>query len=369
MSYIFHSRKGIDNDNWFPHLDFFTVDLNEEYAALFGGVLEDQTKFIEHCIRAILKLYRDPPAKIVIVGHSIGGKIAQKLLTNPDTASLINTIVALATPMEPVLNWDEHINSFYQTVDEYWMENRLITDHENNTCCKRSQTEAATQKHPLLLDDKLLITIGGGNRDLLVRSGLTDSKFSDIHVMTTAIPKVWVEADHLCIVWCLQLVLVLNRFLYSIIIPSNYKDAHSGKGLNFIESKTVRLEKAEHFFLGSQMSSDEISKKRILASPTDSDWIEDNRRIFTETFKTGIKRPRIQMLRLVDNALYHSAHIDVINKKSGDWIFGCEAIETTGTSRYCSQATPIRDHLSWKIPSNLKVDSYPSILCSNSRTF
>jgi GPI inositol-deacylase len=67
-------RKGIDNE-WFQHLDYFAVDLNEEYSALFGGVLEDQTEFIEHAIRAILKLYErlpHAPKKIVIIGHSIG---------------------------------------------------------------------------------------------------------------------------------------------------------------------------------------------------------------------------------------------------------------------------------------------------------
>lgn len=193
-------RKGIDND-WFQHLDYFAVDLNEEYSALFGGVLEDQTRFIEHCIRAILKLYQrlpNPPNQIVIVGHSIGGKIAQKLLSSPDTAQLINTVIALASPMDrPVLNWDLHIDSFYQSIDEYWSENRQIFEPLNNSCGGSHRRVALNHKESRILDDKLLITIGGGNRDLLVHSGLTDSKFSDLHVMTTTIPKVWVEADHL----------------------------------------------------------------------------------------------------------------------------------------------------------------------------
>lgn len=193
-------RKGIDND-WFHHLDYFAVDLNEEYSALFGGVLEDQTRFIEHCIRAILKLYQrlpNPPSQIVIVGHSIGGKIAQKLLSSPDTAHLINTVIALASPMDkPVLNWDHLIDSFYNSIDEYWTENRQILEPLNNSCGMTQRRAALNRKESKILDDKLLITIGGGNRDLLVHSGLTDSKFSDLHVMSTAIPKVWVEADHL----------------------------------------------------------------------------------------------------------------------------------------------------------------------------
>lgn len=192
-------RKGIDND-WFHHLDYFAVDLNEEYSALFGGVLEDQTRYIEHCIRAILKLYQrlpNPPKQIVIVGHSIGGKIAQKLLASPETAHLVNTVIVLASPMDkPVLNWDHLIDSFYNSIDEYWTENRQILDPLNNSCGIQRRA-ALNRKESRILDDKLLITIGGGNRDLLVHSGLTDSKFSDLHVMTTNIPKVYVEADHL----------------------------------------------------------------------------------------------------------------------------------------------------------------------------
>ena len=35
--------------------------------------------------------------------------------------------------------------------------------------------------------------------------------------VTTAIPGVWVSADHRCIVWCKQLVLTLNRDLFDIV--------------------------------------------------------------------------------------------------------------------------------------------------------
>lgn len=347
-------RKGIDND-WFQHLDYFAVDLNEEYSALFGGVLEDQTQFIEHCIRAILKLYRrlpNPPNQIVIVGHSIGGKIAQKLLSNPDTAQLINTVIALASPMDkPVINVDHHIDSFYESIDSYWMENRQILE-SNNSCGLKQRREALSRTETRILDDKLLITIGGGNRDLMVHSGLTDSKFSDLHTMTTSIPKVWVEADHLCIVWCLQLVLVVNRFLYSIIAPTNYKGPTS-RGLSFIDDKAVRLAKAEQHFLGLPMIKDDTSTQQKMESPDDSDWIEDNRKIFTQKYKTGINRTRIQMIRMFDSVLHHTLHVDVINQETDEWVFGCEAIETTGKSRFCSRASSVSKQFITKVPSEL----------------
>lgn len=348
-------RKGIDND-WFQHLDYFAVDLNAEYSALFGGVLDQQTLFIEHCIRAILKLYErvpNPPSQITIVGHSIGGKLAQKLLSSPDTAHLINTVIALASPMDkPVLNYDLHIDSFYKSIDSYWLENRQLHETTNNSCTVRRPRSPYNKKESKMLDDKLLITIGGGNRDLLVHSGLTDSKFSDLHVMTTGIPKVWVEADHLCIVWCHQLVLVVNRFLYSIIAPPKYKGPTS-KGLSFINDKAIRLAKAEHHFLGLLTTKGEDKNSKRLESPANADWIEDNRRIFTEKFEAGINRTRVQMIRLTDNILYHSVRVDVINLETYDWIFGCEAIDTTGKSRYCVRGSPIPKHYVERVPSEL----------------
>ena len=57
----------------------------------------------------------------------------------------------------------------------------------------------------------------------------------------------WLSTDHLCAVWCLQLVLVVNRFLYSIIEPTKQKGTAS-LGQMFIEDKMKRLEKAEYIF-------------------------------------------------------------------------------------------------------------------------
>lgn len=344
-------RKGIDND-WFYHLDYFTVDLNEEYSALFGGVLEDQSKFIEHSIRAILKLYKrlpHPPKQIVIIAHSIGGKLAQKVLTNPETAKLVSAVITLASPMDkPVVTWDVHIKNFYESIDNYWTENRFVGPKQNNSCGMRKK-KIVDQNTAKILDDKLLITIGGGNKDLLVHSGLTDSKFSDLHVMSSEMSKVWLESDHLCVVWCLQLVLVVNRFLYSIIAPTKYSSTKS-KGLSFIDDKSLMLAKAEQHFL-SLKSTKNMKNSWKMESPDDSEWFEDNRRIFTEKFKNGLNKTRIQMIRLVDNALYNSLRVEAYNLDTDDWIFGCEAVETTRESRFCSQASPISKNFITKIPS------------------
>lgn len=62
-----------DDDDVYSLL-LFTVDLNEEYSGLFGGVLEAQSLFVNHSIHTILNLYDKNtahPKSIVLIGHSI----------------------------------------------------------------------------------------------------------------------------------------------------------------------------------------------------------------------------------------------------------------------------------------------------------
>lgn len=228
-------RKGISN-NWGTHLDYFAIDLNEEYSALYGGVLEEQTEFVARAIDTVLGLYGDlknRPRQVVLIGHSIGGKIGQALLTHPEVAGAINSIICLASPMDrPAINLDMHIHKFYRNVDEKWELNR-----SNGTVAEESKA----------WDDKLLVTIGGGSRDIQVHSGLTSSRFSDVHAQTTSMPHVWLTTDHQCSAWCKELILVVNRFLYSIIKPV-HKSLASGEGHQFVVDKRERLAKAKYYF-------------------------------------------------------------------------------------------------------------------------
>jgi glycosylphosphatidylinositol deacylase len=139
-----------------------------------------------------LKLYKNQPnrpKKLVLIGHSIGGKIAQSLLTLETTRSQINTVIVLASPMDkPVLALDSEMYYYYQNVNNFWMENRhhiVIPSNRTNNCIKKDEEFEGNSKK---LDEKLLITVGGGSRDLMVSSGLTDSKFSNVHVLTESIP-------------------------------------------------------------------------------------------------------------------------------------------------------------------------------------
>lgn len=68
-------RKALNSRSSF-YMDFFSVDLNEEYSAIYGGALEPQTEFVRQSILRILELYKgnkgnNKPTSVVLVGHSM----------------------------------------------------------------------------------------------------------------------------------------------------------------------------------------------------------------------------------------------------------------------------------------------------------
>ncbi|XP_055681996.1 GPI inositol-deacylase [Lutzomyia longipalpis] len=347
-------RKGLDN-NWAHHLDYFTVDLNEEYSALFGGVLEEQTEFVGQCIKEILNLYSrlpNRPRSITIVGHSMGGTIAYALLRNTEVAPLIGTIIALSAPLDkPVINFDVFINAFYRSIREKMQESRqvrLIGNH-TNTCCANKVSRAPQNLPPKGFDDKLLISIGGGSRDIIVHAGHSDSIYSDIHAMSTSIPLVWLTTDHLCAVWCLQSVLVLNRFLYSTIRPVKGREAY-GKGHQFIDDKEEKLAKALHYFTNKSPAEKHHKEVILVSGDKVGEWIEDSRRVFTHQFKNGLNTTRFQMIRLIDLPQYQLLNVEAINLADKDWVFGCAALDVLKTMRYCAKAVSITEYAE-KLPS------------------
>ncbi|XP_039448398.1 GPI inositol-deacylase isoform X2 [Culex pipiens pallens] len=117
-------------------------------------------------------------------------------------------------------------------------------------------------------------------------------------LMTHNIPNVWQSADHLCVVWCLQFVLVVNRFLHSII------DLDKKSNSKFIANKEIRLTKAYQFFMGGPSSGAEQLSTLTNNMIDEEDWIEDIRRNFQHKFDTGLPKTRVQMIRLDPNPLY-----------------------------------------------------------------
>ncbi|ESP03848.1 hypothetical protein LOTGIDRAFT_110439 [Lottia gigantea] len=82
--------------------NYFSIDFNEEFSGLYGGVLKDQTEFVNECIKKILSFYKSsksPPSSVILVGHSMGGVIARALFTLSEfNINHVNTIITQSTP-------------------------------------------------------------------------------------------------------------------------------------------------------------------------------------------------------------------------------------------------------------------------------
>lgn len=191
-------RKAHENYQSGIHMDYYTIDFDEELSALYGGYMYHQKSFLKHCIRTILSLYRRQPASpIVLIGHSMGGKLAQSVLTDPEIGQHINVIISISTPLDqPVLNLDAHLGQFYLDTHEQLARTRTVTKPTNQTnVCQSlhqkqlSEERMASQELTPKLDNVLLISTGGGNRDLLVHAGLTNSQFNDLHAMVSQLKR------------------------------------------------------------------------------------------------------------------------------------------------------------------------------------
>lgn len=82
-------RKSVEESEYKTHFDYFSVDFNEEIAALYGGSLARQAEYVSTCVDHILnKLYdgrkQGAPKSVILVGHSIGGLIAKSLFAHSD---------------------------------------------------------------------------------------------------------------------------------------------------------------------------------------------------------------------------------------------------------------------------------------------
>lgn len=93
----------------------------------------------------------------------------------------MNTIITQATPhIRPVVNIDKKMSDYYEKVNNYW----LTRNHTG-------------------LDHVVLVSLYGGVRDFLVRSGLANvnewrNKSGAIILSdyTVSMPYVWRSADH-----------------------------------------------------------------------------------------------------------------------------------------------------------------------------
>ncbi len=311
-------RKAMELSGYRTHFDYFSVDFNEEFSALYGGSLSAQSEFVSLSIDHILSLYpqEQGPKSVVLVGHSIGGLVAKFLLASPDFGvSKVNTLITLATPHEPVVVMDKYTRDFYDTIEARWN----ATRHTR-------------------LEDVTLVSIGGGERDIQVslkellkfasyvrssfqvRSGLTSSDFADVHVTTTAVPGVWVSTDHRCIAWCKQLVLTINRALFDCI------DHTTGQ---VTQDETLRKDIFKYHLTernGELTQYVPSSKRHPTTTEFDKDgfWSDSLKRQFLFERAKVSENSHI-MIRIHDDSKHRNVAVLAENFLHDNWIFGCKA--------------------------------------------
>ncbi|KAL1915161.1 uncharacterized protein VTP21DRAFT_7642 [Calcarisporiella thermophila] len=198
------------------NLDFFTVDFNEELSALHGQSLLEQAEYLNDAVQYILSLYpqsraRSPlfppqslpdPTSVLIIGHSMGGIVARAMfLMSNYQHGTINTILTMSTPhVLPPATFDQAISDIYREITQYW------------------RTGYATGA----MLDVVLVSVVGGNLDEIVASDTAviedlvpaENGFT---VFTSGVPRVWLGTDHLCILWCNQLVRVIAGVLLDVV--------------------------------------------------------------------------------------------------------------------------------------------------------
>ncbi|XP_012138949.2 GPI inositol-deacylase isoform X1 [Megachile rotundata] len=297
-------RKSLKDRTPF-HFDYFTVSFGKEYSALYGGVLMEETLYVSHCIKKILSLYKTNVEKIVLIGHSMGGIIAKgSLLLTPNlNASVASIIITLATPHTPVLVLDSTFASYYHKLNSRLSEIK----------------DAGTS----------VVSIGGGPRDLLVPSTQIVDSAADINILSPAIPSVWKSTDHLCILWCKQLVFSIVRSLFDSV---NYFQ----KPPQIFSKPEERMQALSYHFHHHTAGKRLYIYEDMIQFKPGGEWIEDIRKQYTWTNKNLSKKTSsiYLMIRLRDEPDHLT--IDTINLESKDWLFVCTASIIEGQSRVCN---------------------------------
>ncbi|CAJ0591441.1 unnamed protein product [Cylicocyclus nassatus] len=172
-------------------MHFYAVDFNEELSFLSGSILNRQRNFV---ISAISTIQRKYYRKLVLVGHSFGGAVLYALPAHPRyDISNMGLVMTLAAPITaPPLMMDEKMVSFYNSMHETWRKRNEELNHVG------------------------VVSYSGGLKDFQVPDHLAPIPENDraVHRPSWSIRGVDTPADHLCILWCNQLVRHTTKLLY-----------------------------------------------------------------------------------------------------------------------------------------------------------
>ena len=288
------------------HFNFFTADFKEELTALRGRYLWSQTEFVHECIKVILRLYRGlrlDVQSLVLIGHSMGGVVARGLFTLPDfDKGSVNTIIALASPnLRPPLMVDHDLFKYYSRLNELW--------------------NSMSQKEREAMKQLVIVSIGGGNRDVQVHSNLIPFGNSylasqSFSVIASAVPKVWLSTDHRCIVWCKQLILAITRALIDMVGDGTSK---------IIVSATERIEILKYHLLSSSSIENSVKAAKTLLSSDSQVDISSCKLLANKQYLQSSQKLERKCFLLNVTKDMEDIHV-VYTGTLTDWIGECESI-------------------------------------------
>nr|XP_022917205.1 GPI inositol-deacylase [Onthophagus taurus] len=309
-------RKSINSRTTF-HFDYFTIDTNGELSGTNGVLLNDQMTYANYSMHRILNLYpkgNRKPNSIILIGHSMGGIVAKGLATSlRKDSTLIPLIITLAAPHQrlPIV-FDYYAHRFYSKI--------------------------ASSDDTL---SSLVVSVYGGHNDFMVSPNL--AKSSGVSAVVTHVPKTWLSTDHLCILWCKQLILVINKALFESV---DYETKQLSTDKNY-----VRNVFENNLLTNSGIKTKFRDRYEIKATiDTNGEWIEYLPRQYSIKLIEGTKNVKYYMIRLFHNPKHEMLSLMAINLKTIDWVYVCSASEIQGNSRVCSHGKHL-SHLSLIAPS------------------
>ncbi|KAJ1507963.1 GPI inositol deacylase [Coelomomyces lativittatus] len=185
----------------------YLVDFKEEFSAISPSLLLDQAHYLTTLLHFLRWRYQ--VVHIPILGHSMGGLVARLAVAfNTYPMYSVQHLMTLSTPhVYPPLPLSNDLNQLYAAVNAFW---------------------ATSLPHPIAV-----MSITGGFMDRQVAPFLTsvtpwcpmtttdsserraDTSSWCASYSSLTVPTVQATCDHLAIVWCRELLVLISHVLYT----------------------------------------------------------------------------------------------------------------------------------------------------------
>ncbi|XP_076314920.1 GPI inositol-deacylase [Tachypleus tridentatus] len=291
------------------HFNMFSVDLNEELSGIYGGVLNEQIQFVHECIQHIRKMYKKN-VEIILVGHSMGGVLARAVFVHEGfNTALVPLIFTQASPhIASLASFDSALQDFFTRVNDLW-----------------------EKKWNSTLNHVSVVSVSGGERDILVQSDLTQlipeaNSINSISVVSTAVPGVWASTDHLCIVWCKQLVMTTVRALFDVVDLKTH---------TILQDLAEREKVLKYHFLRKYGEKHFVRQPKLQHQlfPSLGIWI------LKEELSWHFSKNKVLSYNFILVPLFEGETIIVVGDGlvKEDWVFACSAVTKGNDTMSCHE--------------------------------